>query len=181
MEEKKLLRIEMHKKRANINLAQKQQYDQQICNRLEELILQHNTKVVHSYLPMDKEIDIIPLISSLLSKGITVVTSKTLKNRQLQNLVLNSLTEIEQGVFGTTHPANSSEYFGEFDFIIVPGLAFDNNNYRLGYGGGYYDNFLVNHPKALKVGIFYPVQKVEKVPTEPHDIKLDKILCLENY
>lgn len=181
MEEKKKLRIEMHKKRANISSAQKKLYDQKICNRLEELILQQKAKVVHAYLPMGKEIDISPLLSLLLMKGITVVTPKTLKNRKLQNLVLTSLTEVEQGVFGTTHPAKSVEYTGGFDFIIVPGLAFDSNNYRLGYGGGYYDNFLVNHPNAQKVGIFYPVQQVDIVPTEPHDVKLDTIISLENF
>lgn len=181
MEEKKALRTEMHKKRANIDSAQKQRYDLEICEKLEQLILVSNAKVVHAYLPMGKEIDISPLIASLLKQNITVVTPKTLKNRKLQNLVLKSLTEVEQGVFGTTHPANSVEYNGDFDVIIVPGLAFDSNNYRLGYGGGYYDNFLVNHPKAFKVGIFYPVQQVDKVPTEPHDIQLDRIICLESF
>ena len=61
--------------------------------------------------------------------------------------------------------------------IIVPGLAFDAQNYRLGYGGGYYDNFIVNHAQAKKIGIFYPFQKVEKVPVEAHDFPLDKILA----
>lgn len=181
MEEKKALRTEMHKKRANIDSAQKLRYDLEICEKLEQLILESNAKVVHAYLPMGREIDISPLIASLLKQNIKVVTPKTLKNRKLQNLVLNSLSEVEQGVFGTTHPANSVEYNGDFDVIIVPGLAFDSNNYRLGYGGGYYDNFLVNHPKAFKVGIFYPLQQVDKVPTEPHDIQLDRIICLENF
>ena len=58
-------------------------------------------------------------------------------------------------------------------------MSFDEYNYRLGYGAGYYDNFLVNHPNALKVGIFYPFQKVDKVPTEPHDVKLDEIFYFE--
>ena len=176
MEEKKNLRNEMHKKRASINSYKKKEYDELVCNRLEVLIQKCHAKVVHAYLPMGDEIDIAPLIHKLLINNITVVTPKTLKNRKLQNLVLNSLEEIEEGVFGTFHPANSVEHTGVFDFIIVPGLAFDSNNYRLGYGGGYYDNFLVNHPNAYKVGIFYPIQKVDKVPIEPHDVKLDEIV-----
>ena len=60
--------------------------------------------------------------------------------------------------------------------IITPGLAFDASNYRLGYGGGYYDSFMVNHPDAWKIGICYPFQKVPKVPIEEHDLQLDKIL-----
>ena len=180
MEEKKKLRTEMHIKRASIFGDRKLAYDFEICNRLEALIDKIDAKVVHAYLPMGKEIDITPLLKKLLDKKITVVSPKTLKNRKLQNLVLNSLLEIEQGVFGTKHPANTIEYVGDFDLIIVPGLSFDEYNYRLGYGAGYYDNFLVNHPNVLKVGIFYPFQKVDKVPIEPHDVKLDEIIFFED-
>jgi len=55
-------------------------------------------------------------------------------------------------------------------------LAFDANNYRLGYGGGYYDTFLAQHPTAFKQGIFYPFQEVSEVPTEVHDVQLDHVL-----
>lgn len=171
----------MHKIRASIDSAKKNEYDTLICNRLEVLIQESNSKVIHAYLPMGSEIDISPLISKLLKNNIKVVAPKTLKNRKLQNLVLDSLEDLEEGVFGTFHPANSVEYSGNFDFIIVPGLAFDNNNFRLGYGGGYYDNFLINHPRAYKVGIFYPNQKVDKVPLEPHDVKLDEIVFFNDF
>jgi len=49
----------------------------------------------------------------------------------------------------------------------------------LGYGGGYYDNFIVEHPAALKIGIFYPFQQVDNVPIEPHDQCLDDIIFRE--
>ncbi|MFT4755084.1 MAG: 5-formyltetrahydrofolate cyclo-ligase, partial [Salibacteraceae bacterium] len=65
---------------------------------------------------------------------------------------------------------------GHYDLIIVPGLAFDNQNFRVGYGGGYYDGFLANQNEALKVGVFYGFQEVESVPTESHDLVLDSII-----
>ena len=74
------------------------------------------------------------------------------------------------------NPAFKKEYKGTFDLIIIPELVFDNNNYRLGYGGGYYDNFLAKHPIAYKLGIFYPNQKVDKAPIETHDLQLNEIL-----
>ena len=125
---------------------------------------------------MGKEIDISPLLERLLAKGIRIITPKTLPKRKLENRVLTSLKDIEKGVFGTTHPAKANIYDGPFDLVIIPGLAFDNDLFRLGYGGGYYDNFLDSHPESFKLGIFYPFQEIHKVPTEPHDIKLDKIL-----
>jgi len=176
LKEKKELRNEMLIKRANLGNDLKQDYDLWVCEELERVIQKNNSKVVHVYLPMGKEINITPLIMRLLETGVKVVAPKTLPNRKLQNLVLHSLEEIDNGFYGTTHPANSTEYAGNYDLIIVPGLAFDDNNYRLGYGGGYYDNFLSKHTNALKVGIFYPIQKADIIPTEPHDVPLDCIL-----
>ena len=175
MQEKKNLRFLMLKKRELINLHSKQLYDNFICNKLLKTIEETNAKVVHAYIPMANEIDIAPLIQKLIDKKITDVSPKTLKNRQLQNLILNSLSELETGIAKTQHPANANEYQGNYDVIIVPGLAFDKQNYRLGYGGGYYDGFLATQPKAHKIGIFYPFQEVEKVPTEPHDEQLTTI------
>ena len=176
LNQKKTLRNEMLITRAKLTPSFKKEYDLWICQQLEQLIEENNYQTIHAYLPMGKEINITPLLEKLLAKNITVVTPKTLPKRKLENRVLSSLSEIEKGVFGTTHPSSPKEYTGTFDLIIIPGLAFDNRNYRLGYGGGYYDNFLVSHPKAYKIGIFYPSQKVNKVPTETHDICLDEIL-----
>lgn len=64
----------------------------------------------------------------------------------------------------------------EFDVIIVPMLGFDEQLHRVGYGGGYYDKFLADQPKARKIGVCYEVCKVERIPAEPHDIRLDMIV-----
>jgi 5-formyltetrahydrofolate cyclo-ligase len=175
MEEKKVLRKEMTAFRAEMNVAEKEKYDSNICRRIEQLIAERQINVVHTYLPMGTEINITPLIQKMLDAGITVVTPKALKQRQMQNLVLHSLSELEAGIYGTQHPANSTEYTGDFDLFIIPGLAFDNNRYRLGYGSGYYDTFLHTQPNAYKLGICYPFQVIDKVPTEPHDIQLDAL------
>lgn len=89
------------------------------------------------------------------------MSPKTLPKRKLKNLVLNSLDEVENGVFGTTYPMGEELFEGEYDLIIVPGLSFDCNNYRLGYGGGYYDNFIVNYPHAKKLEYFTLFRKLK--------------------
>mgnify|MGYP001953826911 CR=1 FL=1 len=177
-EEKDALRKEMYKKRAR-NKVTKPAYDLWICKQLEQLVKDKKAKVVHAYIPMGTEIDIRPFLEKMLAENIKIITPKTLPKRQLKNLELQALNNLEKGVFGTSYPANSSEYVGDYDLIIVPGLAFDDHNFRLGYGGGYYDTFLEQHPKAFKIGIFYPFQKVAKVPTEVHDVCLDVILVKE--
>jgi 5-formyltetrahydrofolate cyclo-ligase len=174
--EKKALRNAMKLQRDAIELDYKWAYDAWICNVLEILITERNYKVVHAYLPMGNEIDISPLIENLLMNNITVVVSKTLKNRDLEHLVLASLDNLEPGVYGTSHPKNGVVFTGELDFVLVPGLAFDTENYRLGYGGGYYDTFLAAYTTAFTVGVAYPFQQLKTVPKEAHDTCLDLVL-----
>ncbi len=175
-EQKKILRQQMLLKRAELFQDTKTEYDCWVCNALQNLIEASKYKTVHCYLPMNTEINIYPLIENLLKRGVTVVTPKTLKKRKLKHLVLASLDKLEQGVFGTQYPGGDNEFKGDYDLIIVPGLAFDANKNRLGYGGGYYDVFLSNNANANTIGVYYPFQHVEKIPTEQHDLTLNEVL-----
>ncbi|GGK38741.1 MULTISPECIES: 5-formyltetrahydrofolate cyclo-ligase [Flavobacteriaceae] len=181
IDQKKILRKEMLLKRSKLLNPEKKKYDEWVCHSLWNSIKTHQSKKVHCYLPMGSEIDITPLIDKMLTHGITVVTPKTLPKRRLQHLVLASLNQLEKGVFGTSYPANATEYFGSYDLIIVPGLSFNKANYRLGYGGGYYDNFMEQHSNSKKIGICYPFQIVEKIPLETHDLQLDEILVNSEF
>lgn len=181
MEEKKQLRAAMQQRRDAIDLAWKRQYDQHVCARLKERVLQRDAKTVHVYLPMGMEINIFPFISWLLETNRTVVAPKVLPERQLENLQLESLTGIEKGVFGTSHPSSGKRVEEGYDLVVVPGLAFDIRNYRLGYGGGYYDRFLKKHPDVYTIGIHYPFQLHKEIPIESHDIRLNERVCLFEY
>ena len=65
----------------------------------------------------------------------------------------------------------------EIDAAIIPGSVFDIHGGRLGYGGGYYDRFLVkNAPQARRIGFAFELQLVDKVPLEPHDQPLDILI-----
>ncbi|MBX2841160.1 MAG: 5-formyltetrahydrofolate cyclo-ligase [Flammeovirgaceae bacterium] len=97
-------------------------------------------------------------------------------NREIENLHLKSTENLVKGKFNTLHPKEEIKYEGEIDLIIIPGLGFDKKNNRLGFGAGYYDKFLQSQPKAIKMGIAYPFQVLEKIPSEPHDIKMDLVI-----
>ena len=59
---------------------------------------------------------------------------------------------------------------------MVPGMAFDRNNNRMGRGKGYYDRFLATIPQAYKIGVCFKFQLVDEIPTDALDIRMDEII-----
>lgn len=175
-EQKVPIRTKKLAERALIPRRLKEIADQNICKDLIAMIIERKVTVIHTYLPMKSEINVIPVIEWALGQGVTVVVSKTLRKRQMENLVLTDLKNMEPGIFGTYHPKEAKVYTGKYDLIIVAGLAFSEDLYRVGYGGGYYDTFLVDQEDAHKVGVAYASQMVDSVPVEAHDIQLDEII-----
>lgn len=63
------------------------------------------------------------------------------------------------------------------DLIFLPGSVFDEQGGRMGYGGGYYDRFVSIHaPQAMRIGLAYEIQMVERAPLQEHDEPVDLIL-----
>lgn len=175
MQEKADLRNKMQALRDAMEISVKNSYDISICSRLELMVRERGAKTVHAYLPMGSEINITPLLEKLMAGDITIVTPKALKGRKMKNLALHSLSDLQDGIFGTRHPAHDEEFTGTIDLFIIPGLAFDKMNFRLGYGAGYYDTFLSSQG-GYKVGICYPFQLVDRLPVEPHDLPMDEVI-----
>lgn len=170
------LRKEMLDHRSEIDPASKADYDSWVCDQLFDIVQEWDYQVIHTYIPMGDEIDILPLIERLLQDGRVIIAPKTLPERHLQHLVLQSTKKLEKGAYGTSYPANSIEYIGELDLIITPGLAYDYKGNRLGYGGGYYDAFLTEQPNAHSVGLAYPFQRMKYIPIGSHDIPVNEVI-----
>ena len=80
-----------------------------------------------------------------------------------------------EGNFHIPEPQNHP-YTGDFDLIVVPGMAFDAAGHRLGRGKGYYDRFLTQHPQVHTIGLCFDFQLLPEVPAEPHDCCIDEII-----
>ena len=81
------------------------------------------------------------------------------------------------GDFNILEPQNEP-YTGNFDLIVVPGVAFDRQGNRIGRGKGYYDRFLCQHLDVKRIGICFDFQLVDEVPAEPFDIRMDEVITL---
>lgn len=86
-------------------------------------------------------------------------------------------TRFAVGDFNIMEPQNDP-YTGDFDLIVVPGVAFDNKGNRIGRGRGYYDRFLSHHLDVKRIGICFDFQLVDEVPAEPFDIRMDEVISL---
>ena len=89
-------------------------------------------------------------------------------------------SSLKVGAYGIMEPVGpifpESEY-DRIDLAIIPGMAFDPYGNRLGRGKGYYDRLLPRLGNALRIGVCFPFQKVDSVPSEAHDIKVNDVVC----
>jgi 5-formyltetrahydrofolate cyclo-ligase len=89
-------------------------------------------------------------------------------------MLIKSLTELKAGTYGIPEPPDVPQNClnaDELDLVVVPGVAFDRSNNRLGRGAGYYDRFLLELPAATPtIALAYDLQVVDALPgLEPHD------------
>lgn len=165
----------MRAKRASFSEDEKCAYSASLIEKLLPFCLAAKPNIIHTFIPFNNEPDLMPLLDEFLARNITLIAPKTLKEGQLEHLQYIGRNSLEKGLYHTLYPNTNKAYTGEYTLILVPGLAFDKFGKRLGYGGGYYDRFLEQHPEAIKIGIVYPFQFIERVPVEEHDQAVDYI------
>jgi 5-formyltetrahydrofolate cyclo-ligase len=182
MEEKKQIRKRMQAKLQQLTDEEKQTYDKQIAEKLYELPQWKNADTIAITISKGKEIDTIPIIKQAWSEGKTVSvpkcdpTTKSMAFRQI-----TSFSQLESVYFGLLEPietVTSEVNKSDMDIIIVPGICFSKNGYRIGYGGGYYDRYL-QHVSALTVSLAYCFQVVDSLPIEEHDVPVQMIITNE--
>lgn len=130
-----------------------------------------------------KEVETGALIKKALLMGKKVVLPVTLaKRKTLKAVYLNDSKEsLIKSTYGIYEPRisrdNTPVRLRDIDLAIVPGLAFDKNNNRLGHGQGYYDKFLKRLPKKTpKIGLGFRFQLLEKIPATSKDFSLTMVI-----
>ena len=141
-----------------------------------------SAKVVCIYLWFKDEVQTDALIESAWKKGKTVCVPRCSKDGE-ERIVLHEIHSFEDlapGAYGIREPIpdrTNAVALSNVDAFIVPGLAFDRQGNRLGWGGGFYDWTLSRAKRAKKIAVAFSCQIVDSLPTEPQDIKMDKIVC----
>ncbi len=149
-----------------------------IAATLERLPAVASAGVIFAFVAYRSEPATLPLIRRWLRQGKTVAVPRTIPGSHIEpRLLTNPDAQLEPGFCSIPEPVIEKTTGidpARIDTVIVPGSVFDPAGGRLGYGGGYYDKFLADQaPDALRIGIAFELQVVERVPLLPHDQRLD--------
>ena len=129
---------------------------------------------------MENEIDLRPFYDYLLKKNIDLYFPvSTPADKSLTFYRINDLKhDFKRGTYNVMEPINRNFAINSFEKVlcITPGLIFDRNFNRVGYGAGYYDRFFAANPSILKVGVAFDCQLIDGLTPKSHDVKMDYIV-----
>lgn len=176
---KKEIRSRIETRRRQLSPDRVKSKSEQIIANLESLPEYRSARTVHCYVSWRNEVHTHDLIAEMLHEGRRVVAPVVdLSNRTLLHSAIKKFDDLKPGTFGILEPPKENlqkVLFAELDLVIVPGVAFDLSGHRIGFGGGYYDDFLT-HVSATKIALSYDFQIVKKIPTRKEDQRVDILI-----
>ena len=140
------------------------------------------SRVVMFYVPLPEEVDTREAIKRALEQGKRVaVPYITSREGLMVPAEIYSLEDLDKGPFGIYQPKTAmirKVPLEEIDLVVVPAIAFDEKNRRLGRGKGYYDRFLSDKhcSGAATVGLAFDLQVLQTLPSDEHDIPVSSVI-----
>ena len=167
---KKILKIREKSNKKNIQID---------FNQITKILKKKNLikKIVGGYYPVNFEIDDLELLKKFEKNKFNISLPVIKKNFQMDFYKWSFSDPLKVNKYGIPEPETKNIVYP--DVLLVPLVAFDKNLNRLGYGGGYYDRLikkLTKKKKIMKIGLAFSFQKIDKVPINIYDQKLDYIV-----
>ena len=135
-----------------------------------------SAKTIYGYLPYNQEVRTVPMLQKALADGKKVAVPKVYGD-EMRFILLDDLSRVENGYSNIPEPIDDGPVArDETALVLMPGLAFDPQGHRIGYGGGFYDKFLAKEPDHPTLALCYDFQMVEHLETEEYDIPVDTVL-----
>ena len=167
---KKILKIRKHNSCGNLKINFEQ---------ITEILKEKNIKgrTVGGYYPYNYEIDIMEILKNFEKKKYQISLPKIKKNSEMDFFHWSIKDPLSINQYGIPEPISNKVKYP--DILLVPLVAYDKNLNRIGYGGGFYDRYIkkiVKIKKIITIGLAYSFQKVNKIPVDKFDIRLDFIV-----
>ena len=131
---------------------------------------------IYGYLPYNQEVRTVPMLQRALDEGKRVAVPKVY-GEEMRFIYLEDLTQVSKGYAGIPEPIADAPVAEDKEaLVLMPGLAFDPQGHRIGYGGGFYDRFLAQEPHHPTLALCYEFQMQAHLDTEEFDIPVDTVL-----
>ncbi len=153
-----------------MDMDDRAQRSELICRRLSALPEYVNAINICAYISKGNEVDTRLIVEKAWSDGKHVYVPKVY-GQDMEFIEITDYGELITGNFGILEP--DSDDFEEIKdgIMFMPGIAFDHSRNRIGFGGGYYDRYLAVHVGLVTVALAYEFQIVDKIDSEPTDIR----------
>ena len=177
--DKKALRAEIKAKKRAMTEEQIAATSEALAQHLYAHPAYKEAKSIFGYLSYNQEVRTMPMLEQAQKDGKRVAVPKVIGDTMIF-IWLDDLSRIELGYCNIPEPIdNGPEALDETALVMMPGLAFDPTGRRCGYGGGFYDRFLEQHPNHPTIAMCYGFQMFDELETDPHDIPVNYVLSQE--
>ena len=175
---KQEIRDNINKQKNLLTHDQIKEYSELLTQKFVSQDFYKNSEVLYSYISFNNEILTNPIIEHAWKAGKKVAVPKTYKKPLMDFCYIKSFDDLAITKFGILEPISNDIADDKNALILMPGLAFDENFNRIGYGGGYYDKYLADHSSNnfLKVALAFDFQIVPYIETNEYDMKVDAII-----
>lgn len=180
MQTKQELRTSYKKQRDKLSRLQIEQKSHAIAGTIIALPAFSSAQNIMCYASFGSEVCTRPIMSHILSNSKSLLLPNTLsKNGDMIAVQIQNMSQLHTGNFGVLEPADRHPAAfdpKDIDIVLVPGLAFNHAGYRIGYGKGYYDQFLPKCPNAVSIALAYDFQICDTRFEHEHDIAVQYII-----
>lgn len=178
--DKKTARELVRMKKRQMTAEEIEEKSSRILDRLYQEPCFLNANTLYCYVSYNQEVMTKPILELALEAGKRVAVPKVL-GKEMEFIYLNSLDELTSGYQGIEEPTGEEIASEKEVLMILPGLAFDENGNRVGYGGGFYDRYLDKYKQThfTKLAVAFDFQVMDCLEMEACDKQVDVILTEE--
>lgn len=147
-----------------------------ICDSVLRSVIYRNCSILYACFPLGNEVDCRQVIRQALCDGKTVALPKTLPDCRMEFYQIQNLCDVTEGRFHVMEPVINGPPLQYRDaLVLVPGIVFDEEGGRYGFGKGYYDRYFARYPKLCRAGMAYAHQMEHSLFLSDHDQRMHVI------
>ena len=174
--DKKQLRGQIREKKQAMSLQEIEEKSRALGEKFAASQAYLQARTVYGYLPYNQEVRTVPMLERALRDGKRVAVPKVCGD-EMKFIYLDDLARVGPGYAGIPEPIDDGPIADDpTALVLMPGLAFDPQGHRIGYGGGFYDKFLAAEPTHPTLALCYDFQMLETLETEEFDIPVDTVI-----